>query len=54
VEWNSLSKEMGRWQVLVNMVMNLMVPQNEGNLLTSCGDIMFPRRKLSMEFVLVL
>ena len=28
VEWNNLSKDMGRWQALVNMMMNLGVPQN--------------------------
>jgi hypothetical protein len=45
---------MGRWQALVDMVMNLGVPQNEGNLLTTCGATVFPGKKLSMEVVLVL
>ena len=34
MEWSNLFKDMGRWQAVVNMVMNLGVPQNEGNLLT--------------------
>jgi len=45
---------MGRWQALVDTVINLGVPQNKGNLLTTCGAIGFPRKKLSMEVVLVL
>lgn len=35
VEWNGLVQDIGKWQALVNMVMNFWVPYNVGNLLTS-------------------
>jgi hypothetical protein len=31
----ALAQDKDEWQVLVNMVMNLQVPQNAGNFLTS-------------------
>ena len=34
MEWIDLAQNRDRWQVLVNMVMNLWVPQNAGNFLT--------------------
>jgi len=33
--WIDLAQDTDRWQVLVNVVMNLQVPQNAGNFLTS-------------------
>ena len=30
-----------RWLVLVNIVMKIRVPKQEGHFLTSCGDIGF-------------
>jgi len=35
-----------RWRVLVHAVMNLRVPYNAGNLLTSCKPVSFSRRTL--------
>ena len=35
MEWIELDKGRGRWQTLVNAVMNILVPQNAGNFLTS-------------------
>ena len=35
VDWIKLAQDRDRWQTLVNAVMNLPVPQNVGNFLTS-------------------
>jgi hypothetical protein len=41
-----LAQDTGRWQALVNAVMNLWVPQNMGNFLTSCEPLSFSRSTL--------
>jgi len=35
MDWFDLAQGWGRWQVFVNVVMNLRVPLNAGNLMTS-------------------
>jgi len=35
MNWIDLAQDKDRWLALVNLVMNLRVPQNVGNFLTS-------------------
>ena len=35
IDWIKLAQERDRWQAPVNVIMNLQVPLNEGNFLTS-------------------
>ena len=37
VDWIYLAQDRDKWRVLVNMLINLRVPYNEGYSLTSCG-----------------
>jgi hypothetical protein len=46
MDWIELAQDRGRWRALVNKVMKLWVPYNEGNFLTSCKPVSFSRRKL--------
>jgi len=43
---SACSQDRDRWQTLVSMVMNLRVPWNAGNFLTSCKPVSFSRRTL--------
>ena len=43
-EWIDMAQDRDRWRVLVSEVMNLRVPQNAGNFLTSLGPVSFSRR----------
>jgi len=42
--WTGLTQDMGQWRALVSTVMNLRVPLNAENFLTSWVSISFSRR----------
>ena len=44
--WIDLAQDKARWRTLVNAVMNLRVPKNAGNFLTSSGTVTFSGRTL--------
>jgi len=46
MDWMDLGQERNRWRALVNAFMNLRVPQNAVNFLTSWKSVSFSRRTL--------
>jgi len=45
-KWIGLAEDRDRWRTHVSAVMNLRVPSNAGNFLTSCRPVSFTRRTL--------
>ena len=46
MDWSGRAQDIDRWWMLVSAVMNLRVPWNAGNFLTSCKPVSFSRRTL--------
>jgi hypothetical protein len=46
MDWTKLAQGKDRWRALVKAVMNLQVPYNAGNFLTSLEIVSFSRRRL--------
>ena len=46
MDWIGLAQDRNRWRTLVSAVMNLQIPWNAGNFLTSCKPLIFSRRTL--------
>jgi len=46
MDWIGLDRDRDRWRTLVSAVMNLRVPWNAGNFLTSCKPVSCSRRTL--------
>ena len=46
MDWIDMVQDRDRWRAVVNSVMNLWVPENAGNFLSSSGTVSFSRMTL--------
>ena len=46
MDWIGLAQNRDKWRTLVSAVMDIRVPRNAGNFLTSCKPVSFSRRTL--------
>jgi len=46
VDWIELAQDRDGWWALVTAIMNIWVPENAGNFLSSCEPVSFSRRTL--------
>jgi hypothetical protein len=44
IDWIELSQDRAKWKPLVNMIMNLQVPEHFGKFLSSCTPAEISRR----------
>ena len=49
MDWIELAQDRDRWWALITVVINLQVPYNSGNFLTSCKLVNFSGRTLLHE-----
>ena len=45
MDWIDLAQSRNRWWAVVNAVMNIWIPQNAENLLTTCEPVKFLRNE---------
>jgi hypothetical protein len=44
MDWIDLAQDRDQWRALVNTIMNILIPYNSGNFLSSCTIDSFSRR----------